>query len=235
MTSKAELIKLIERKRKSGVYLSILGFGRGNLNDATMEALADKGNGNYSYIDSVAEARKVLVEGASTLVTIAKDVKIQLEFNSQSVESYRLIGYENRVMSEDDFANDSADAGELGPGHSVSALYEFRPKTDSNTENIAELRLRYKTPDSQASQLLTQSISTKQPDLVSSEMRFATAVAGFALLLKRSEYTATLGWAQIEAMAEDALGEAPDSHRKEFLELVRVARGLSVSESQLAQ
>ncbi len=238
MTNKDELVKLIERKRKSGVYLSILGFGRGNLNDATMEQLADKGNGNYSYIDSVREAKKVLVEeGASTLITIAKDVKIQVEFDTDMVESYRLIGYENRVMANEDFDNDAADAGELGPGHSVSALYEFLPKEGANGNSIAELRLRYKLPSGEQSYLLAQDIGEQDESSAgaSTEMRFASAVAGFALLLKQSEFSGQLGWDQIEAMASDALGENPSTYRKELLELIRIARALSHKTSELAQ
>ncbi|MBL4637514.1 MAG: VWA domain-containing protein [Kofleriaceae bacterium] len=238
MTNKNELVKLIERKRKSGVYLSVLGFGRGNLNDATMEQLADKGNGNYSYIDSVSEAKKVLVEeGASTLITIAKDVKIQVEFDTEMVENYRLIGYENRVMANEDFDNDAADAGELGPGHSVSALYEFLPKEGANGKSIAELRLRYKLPNGEQSYLLTQDIGEENESSAgaSTEMRFASAVAGFALLLKHSEFSGQLGWDRVEAMASDALGENPSKYRKELLELIRVARGLSQSTSELAQ
>lgn len=238
MSNREELGKLIEKKREGGVYLSVLGFGRGNLNDATMEKLADKGNGNYSYIDSESEARKVLVEeGASTLITIAKDVKIQLEFNTENVESYRLIGYENRVMANEDFDNNAADAGELGPGHSVTALYEFLPRSDSKSTDIAALRLRYKGPKGGPNLQMNESIRADKENVegASNEMRFASAVAGFALLLKNSEYAGSLQWAKLETVALGALGKNPSKYRKELLELIRVARCLNSSASQLAQ
>jgi Ca-activated chloride channel family protein len=237
MTSKDALIDLIEEKRKSGVYFSALGFGRGNLNDATMEQLADKGNGNYSYIDSAAEAQKVLVdEGGSTLITIAKDVKVQVQFNDKAVESYRLIGYENRMLKKEDFENDKVDAGELGPGHSVTALYEVVLKPDSGAKKLVDVHLRYKRPDSNKSQLIVHSEAVTRSKLGrgSREMRFATAVAGFGLLLKKSEHKGSLTWKQLQGMAEEAVGQHKSKHRQEFLELVGVAARIAGPQAQLA-
>ncbi len=238
MTNKDALIELVEEKRKSGVYLSVLGFGRGNLKDATMEQIADKGNGNYSYIDSAREAQKVLVdEGGSTLVTIAKDVKIQVEFNSAAVKSYRLIGYENRMLAKEDFDNDKVDAGELGPGHSVTALYEVEPKAGKGNQPMATVKLRYKRPDSQKSELLTHNISPKRGAFAqaSQDMRFATSVAGFGLLLRNSKHRGTLTWRGLQAMAEDAVGNHKSEHRQEFLELIGAARKLAGPKAQLAK
>ena len=238
MTNKEELVKLIEKKRKSGVYLSVLGFGSGNLKDATMEQLADKGNGNYSYIDSAMEAQKVLVdEGGSTLITIAKDVKIQVEFNDKAVESYRLIGYENRMLAKEDFANDKVDAGELGPGHSVTALYEIVLKSEQNSDKLVDVRLRYKLPDASESKLIhhTQKVVGSKLTSGSSEMRFATAVAAFGLLLKESEHKGSLTWKQLQGLAEEAVGQHPSKYRQEFLELVGIAAKLAGPKAQLAQ
>ena len=241
MTSKDALIKLIEDKRKGGVYFSVLGFGSGNLNDATMEQIADKGNGNYSYIDSAAEARKVLVdEGGSTLITIAKDVKIQVQFNDKAVDSYRLIGYENRMLAKEDFENDKVDAGELGPGHSVTALYEIVLKPGNETDKLVDIRLRYKLPDAQESKLLVHGEAVTRDRLGSGspEMRFATAVAGFGLLLKKSEHKGSLTWRQLQGLAEDAVGQHPSKYRQEFLELIGIAARLAAAtagpETQIA-
>ena len=238
MTSKNALIELVEKKRKHGTYLSVLGFGRGNLNDATMEQIADKGNGNYSYIDSAAEARKVLVdEGGSTLVTIAKDVKIQVQFNSKAVESYRLIGYENRVLANKDFDNDKVDAGELGPGHSVTALYEVVPRKGAHSQKPVSIRLRYKRPNQTKSKLLVHQAKAAARGVAepSRDMRFASAVAGFGMLLSGSAHKGTLNWADLQAMAEDAVGSDSSVHRQEFLELIGIAAGLSRPEAQVAR
>ncbi len=238
MTNKQDLIQLIERKRKSGVYLSVLGFGRGNLKDSTMEQIADKGNGNYSYIDSAAEARKVLVdEGGSTLITIAKDVKIQVEFNPDAVESYRLIGYENRKLAKKDFENDNVDAGELGPGHSVTALYEVTPKAGSRAQSLATVRLRYKRPNASESKLLTANITNRSTTfaLASQDMRFAISVAGFGLLLRDSKHRGSLTWHALGAMAEDAVGNHKSRYRQEFLELIGLARKIAGPKAQLAK
>lgn len=237
MTNKEALIELVKEQRKGGVYFSVLGFGSGNLNDATMEQIADKGNGNYSYIDSAAEARKVLVdEGGSTLITIAKDVKIQVQFNDKAIQSYRLIGYENRMLAKQDFENDKVDAGELGPGHSVTALYEIVLRPGTSADKLVDVRLRYKLPDAQESKLLVHSeaVANKKLGRASSEMRFATAVAGFGLLLKKSAHKGSLTWRQLQGMAEEAVGQHASKHRQEFLELVGIAAKLAGPEAQIA-
>ncbi len=237
MTNKDALISLVEKKREHGVYLSVLGFGRGNLKDATMEQIADKGNGNYSYIDSAREARKVLVdEGGATLVTIAKDVKVQVEFNPKAVESYRLIGYENRVLAKEDFDNDRVDAGELGAGHSVTALYEVVPTESRGSEQLATVQLRYKRPDKQESERLSHSIDGTAVTFenASQDMRFATSVAGFGLLLRNSKHAGKLDWETLQVMAETAVADHKSEHRREFLTLVDTARSLSGSRPKLA-
>jgi len=181
------LVNLIEDKRRSGVFLSVLGFGRGNYQDATMEQLADKGNGNYAYIDGLAEARKVLVEQAgATLQTIAKDVKIQVDFDPDVVQSYRLVGYTNRVLADRDFADDTKDAGEIGAGHTVTAMYEIEPKEDAEDAALMELKLRYKDPDGHQSKLVRVPVSDGGAGLAqtSDDFRFSAAVAGFGQRLQ---------------------------------------------------
>ncbi|NJK31227.1 MAG: VWA domain-containing protein [Deltaproteobacteria bacterium] len=224
-----DLQRLIERERESGVFLSVLGFGRGNLGDSTMELLADKGNGNYAYIDSISEARKVLIEEAgATLVTIAKDVKVQVEFDPARVESYRLIGYENRLLDARDFADDRKDAGEIGAGHSVTALYEIVPKAAEGEGPVAELRLRYKQPAGEQSQLLTFAIVDAGGELEGSsdDFRFAAAVAEFGMLLRGSDNAGGASWSQVVQLAAGAVGEDRGGHRREFMELVERAGAL---------
>ncbi|MCB1276997.1 VWA domain-containing protein, partial [Prosthecobacter sp.] len=256
-SSPDELEKLVTRKAKSGVFLSVLGFGTGNLKDRTMETLADKGNGNYAYIDSLSEARKVLVEQMSgTLVTIAKDVKIQVEFNPAAVRSYRLIGYENRMLAKEDFNDDTKDAGEIGAGHSVVALYEVvpanlppgaepRPAVDSlkyqapaiAPERLAEaaksgetmtVKLRYKEPDGDLSKLIEMPVKDDGKTLTASsdEYKFSAAVAGFGLLLRDSAYQGTLSWETVRRLAIDGKGADKLGYRGEFLQLIDKARGL---------
>ncbi len=235
-TDKAGLVALIEEKRKTGVYLSILGFGRGNLNDATMEQLADKGNGNYSYIDSVQEAQKVLVEeGGANFVTLAKDVKIQVEFDAEVVENYRLVGYENRMMANEDFANDARDAGEMGPGHSVTAVYELLLKDGAAEAPLAEVKLRYKRPGETQSIEFSHRVGAQSESGVSADMHFAAAVTAFALLLKESKYRGDLNWTKVVAMAEAAVSDAPSKRRQEFLSLVKIAAGLAAPGQVLAR
>ena len=209
VTSQDELVRLIEEERASGVFLSVLGVGTGNLKDSTMEKLADKGNGNYAYLDSLHEARKVLVrEAGATLTTIAKDVKIQVEFNPKTVAAYRLIGYENRVLRNEDFNDDKKDAGEIGAGHTVTALYEIIPagaevdapsvdplryqqKPDptraASTSELATVKVRYKAPDGDVSRLIT-TVMQARPRAMSPNLGFASAVAEFGMLLTGSEY-----------------------------------------------
>ncbi len=240
---------LVEAQRKSGVALTTLGFGAGNYNDRLMEQLADAGNGNHAYIDTLQEANKVLVEQMSaTLLTIAKDVKIQIEFNPALVGEYRLIGYENRVLRREDFNNDAVDAGDIGAGHTVTALYEIALKGSGGSLNdplhygptaadsaprgdeIAFLRLRYKQPDSEVSQLLEQPIRRGQVvgdwRETSERFRFAAAVAGFGQVLRGGRYTRDFGYDEVLALARTARGTDPHGYRGEFLNLVGLARSL---------
>lgn len=235
----------IKAKRESGTTLSVLGFGRGNLDDATMQALAQNGNGNASYISSFREAQKVLVEEmGGTLDMIAKDVKIQVEFNPAVVSEYRLIGYETRALNREDFNNDAVDAGDIGAGHTVTALYEITPvgsgaelieplrygqvtETPAAGGEIAFLRMRYKLPDSDISQLIEQPVT---PDVVygdiaeaSEDMRFAAAVAAFGQKLKGSNYGSAMGWDDVEALARSGRGADESGYRAEFIQLVEAA------------
>ncbi len=243
-SSDAELTRLIEEKRESGIYLSALGFGTGNYKDAKMEKIANNGNGNFYYIDQILEAKKVLVnEMGGTLLTIAKDVKIQLEFNPAKVAQYRLIGYENRLLRNEDFADDTKDAGELGAGHSVTALYEIVPRepgeeiTSSTkytyqttsiapeayaSKDMATLRFRYKPPQDTTSQLIEQTILDEQTSLNSatSDFRFAAAVAEFGLLLRDSDHKKNASYEQVLSLGQAARGDDREGYRASFLELV---------------
>jgi Ca-activated chloride channel homolog len=253
VSSDGELVRLIEEKRQSGVFLSVLGFGEGNLQDAKMEKLADHGNGNYSYIDSFREARKVLgTEAGGTLVTIAKDVKIQVEFNPARVRAYRLIGYENRVLRAEDFADDRKDAGEIGAGHTVTALYEIVPvgigidlpavaplkyqtpsvpSGDSSSRELLTVKLRHKAPDGGRSRLQTVVVEDREPRLEpSTNLRFASAVAAFGMLLRDSEYRGAASWSQVIDLARGAVGSDLDGYRSEFLALARNAASLATRE-----
>jgi Ca-activated chloride channel family protein len=248
-TSQGDLVRLIEQKREHGVFLSVLGFGSGNLKDATMEQLADKGNGNYAYIDSLAEARKVLVEQAgATLVTIAKDVKIQIEWNPLEVESYRLIGYENRKLAHQDFDDDKKDAGEIGAGHTVTALYEVVPARGAGGEDGANLRyqsgrnttaaagsgelmhlkLRFKRPMGADSKLITFAVRDDERTLAQSsdDFRFAAAVAEFGMLLRDSQHRGKASFAQARKLAAGALGHDKGGHRSGFLRMIDMALAL---------
>ncbi len=255
VTDQSELTKLIERERASGVFLSVLGFGTGNLKDATMELLADKGNGNYAYIDTPAEGRKVLVEQmGATLFTIAKDVKIQVEFNPARVAAYRLIGYENRILAKEDFNDDKKDAGEIGAGHTVTALYEIipagqpvpgapsvdalkyqtpAPVTDGRpgSGDLLTVKLRYKASDGDTSKLLEVPLAAENiPPFASAseDFRFAAAVAAFGLKLRQSPEAGNLSWDDIQKIARGALGADPGSHRAEFLTLIEQAKSLGL-------
>jgi Ca-activated chloride channel homolog len=244
VTSPDELQKLIEEKRKTGVHLTVLGFGMGNYRDDTMEVLADKGNGSYAYIDSLLEARKVLVkEMSGTLFTVAKDVKIQVEFNPAKVSAYRLLGYENRALADEDFNNDKKDAGEIGAGHTVTALYELipagaqplvdplkyqkaEPQKPLPTEGAASselmtVKLRYKPLASDKSVLLDTVIKDGNAALAqtSEDFRFAAAVAGYGLLLTGSELAGDLTWQQVIQLAKDARGGDEEGWRAEFIRL----------------
>ena len=246
--NQSDLYQLIEQKRQLGIFLTVLGFGQGNLNDTTMELLADKGNGHYAYIDTLQEAKKVLVnEMGGTLFTIAKDVKIQLQFNPARVKSYRLIGYENRLLQREDFADDKKDAGELGAGHTVTALYEIVPAgkhLPKDTLNYVEtsiksaalkrdewltLELRYKAPNEEQSQLIRHKLS-KPKNLMahaSTDMRFASAVAEFGLLLNNSSFKANASFSSVNNRARMALGDDPHGYRAAFIQLSQAAELLT--------
>lgn len=227
LTSVEELERLVETERRSGVFLSVLGFGTGNIKDNRMETLADKGNGNYAYIDSLSEARKVLVEEmGATLVTVAKDVKLQVEFNSDIVSEYRLIGYENRALAAEDFADDTKDAGEIGAGHSVTALYEVRlvqrdMRSALSQGDLATLHIRCKKPDGEQSMQFDYEIGRESYQRTPSDnIRFASCVAAFGMVLRDSEYCGNMQFEDVLAMLEELdLGE--DEYKQEFVSLVR--------------
>jgi Ca-activated chloride channel family protein len=250
-TSDGELTRLIEDKRKSGVFLTVLGFGTGNTKDSTMETLADKGNGNYAYIDTLSEARKVLVrEAGSTLVTIAKDVKLQVEMNPLKVQSYKLIGYENRLLAKEDFNDDKKDAGEIGAGHSVTALYEIVPKGAPTPAGSSVDALKYQAPGAPSaaaasSDLMTVSVRYKQPQgdtstklsyvvadsakpisQASDDYRFSVAVANVALLLRGSADVKQSSLGTAKSLAAGALGSDLHGDRREFLSLIDEAQRL---------
>lgn len=236
-----ELQDFVERKRQSGVYLSVLGFGEGNYNDEMMQKLAQNGNGNAAFIDSLNEARKVLVdEATSTLFPIANDVKIQVEFNPAAVSEYRLIGYETRLLNKDDFNNDKVDAGDIGAGHTVTALYELTPKgskarlidplrygeadaPEAPAGEYAFVKIRYKLPGEAESRLVTQPVNaaSEKPD---PEANFAAAVAGFGQLLRGGEFTKGYSYDDVLALATDSKGRDEFGYRAEFINLVRFAK-----------
>ena len=235
-----ELVKLIEKKRESGIFLTVLGFGMGNYKDGKMEQLADKGNGNYAYIDNLLEAKKVLVTQMSgTLYTVAKDVKVQVEFNPRKVHSYRLIGYENRSMANEDFNNDKKDAAEVGMGHSITALYEiilatknqsskvdklkYQTQTSSNLDELATVKIRYKKPDGKTSTLMSKIIKEGESDISTVDANFVQSVAGFGMILRDSKYKKDLNYAQLIALAKDSKGEDREGYRAEFIKMMEQA------------
>ena len=256
VSSEGELVRLIEEQRQSGIFLTVLGFGTGNLKDARMEQLADKGNGHYAYVDNILEARKVFVqELGATLLTVAKDVKIQVEFNPARVAAYRLIGYENRLLANEDFNDDARDAGELGAGHSVTALYEIVPagapldvkvgsvdplkyqRPDPGAGRSAgggewmTVKLRYKEPSGSTSRLIARTVGgeTAAP---SESFRFASAVAGVGMLLRDSEYKGSATWQSLLALARGARGGDREGYRAEFIRLVETMDLLSRQEAR---
>ncbi|MEE8461681.1 MAG: von Willebrand factor type A domain-containing protein [Acidobacteriota bacterium] len=255
-TNQGDLTRLIEDNAKSGVFLTVLGFGMGNYKDSTLEKLADMGNGNYAYIDTINEARKVLVDEINaTLVTIAKDVKIQIEFNPLQVSAYRLIGYENRLLRKEDFNDDTKDAGEIGAGHTVTALYEIVPagkglqipgvdplkyQTPMGTTDVAQsgelltLKLRYKQPDGETSRLLEFPVRDggKAYSQASQDFKFAAAVASFGMILRQSPYQGNGTLAAVLELAQEGKGSDPHGYRGEFLELVKQAIELRNSDSR---
>lgn len=256
-TSRESLVEMVERNGKKNIYLSILGFGMGNYKDGLMETLSNKGNGNYAYIDSQLEARKVMVEQLSgTLVTIAKDVKIQVEFNPKFVESYRLVGYENRVLKSEDFNNDAKDAGDIGAGHTVTALYEIVPTgqnstnskidslkyqseafkrpaiiaADNNSNELLTLKIRYKKPDGDVSAKLEFTLMQKDCSFesTSESFKFASAVALFGMLLRNSEHVQYGTYSKVIEVARHSKGSDKNSYRQEFIDLVKKAEGMKI-------
>jgi Ca-activated chloride channel homolog len=249
VSSDAEMIRLVETRREEGTFLTVLGFGTGNLKDTKMEQMADKGNGHYAYIDSFREAKKVFVrEFGGTLFTVAKDVKIQVEFNPARVQAYRLLGYENRLLNREDFADDRKDAGEIGAGHTVTALYEVVPvgatpvatagdsltyqqvairQSAHRSSELLTVRLRYKEPTGSKSRLLSTAIVDEGSPSASPDLRFASAVAAFSMILRNADSKGTATYDMVLALAREARGEDPEGYRAEFITMVDQARMLS--------
>jgi len=246
MSSDAEMQRLIEEKKLSGIFLTCLGFGMGNYQDSKLEILADKGNGNYAYIDNLLEAKKVLVtEIGGTLLTLAKDVKIQVEFNPMVIESYRLVGYENRLLNEEDFNDDKKDAGEIGAGHSVTALYEVVLKGQGESPSVDPLRystnepnqsalgnemltvkFRYKKPDGDVSMLIERNLENKITSWneVSDNFKFSAAVSAFGMILRDSEFKGTSSFDNVLSIANESKGNDKNGYRAEFIRIVELAK-----------
>ena len=256
-SSDGELVSLIEKERESGVFLTVLGFGTGNYKDNKMQQLADSGNGNHYYIDNINEGRKVLVsEFGGTLFTIAKDVKIQIEFNPNKVQGYRLIGYENRILNKEDFNDDKKDAGELGSGHRVTALYEIIPsgtkseflgsvddlkyqkqevaKSASKTDEMLTIKLRYKQPDGDVSQKIEKPVLSTilNEKGTSNNFRFAAAVAEFGMLLRDSEFKKNATYAQAALLAKGAMGKDENGYRRELVDMIKTMGALQVTSAE---
>jgi Ca-activated chloride channel family protein len=254
-SSDADMIRLIEEKRDQGTFLTVLGFGTGNLKDSKMEQIADHGNGNFSYIDNALEAKKVLVsEMGGTLLTVAKDVKIQVEFNPTKVAAYRLIGYENRLLADEDFNDDRKDAGEVGSGHTVTALYEVIPVGVETPVKVADLdplryqesgvrsdatdspellfvKLRYKEPDGETSELMQLAVLDEERN-ASEDFRFASAVAAWGMLLRDSEFCSDFTLGEVVHLARESLGSDQEGYRREFLRLVEAAQAMELLERE---
>ena len=250
VSSDQELEKLIEQKRKSGVFLTVLGYGMGNYKDSKMQTLAEKGNGNHAYIDNLQEANRVLVnEFGATLHTVAKDVKLQVEFNPTQVQAYRLIGYESRLLADEDFNNDTKDAGEMGAGHTVTAFYEVIPvgvKSDftgkvddlkyqkkekvsvkpTGSNELLTVKLRYKAPDKDVSKKMELPFVDSKGNNVSSDFRFASAVAMFGQLLRNSDFKGNASYDKVISLAKQGLNNDDKGYRREFVRLVEAARGI---------
>jgi Ca-activated chloride channel family protein len=250
ISSEGALQRLVEEKRKTGIFLSVMGFGMGNYKDSHIETLADKGNGNYAYIDNIQEAQKEFVqEFGGTLFTIAKDVKLQLEFNPRHVQAYRLIGYENRALKNEEFHDDKKDAGEMGSGHTVTALYEIVPtgaksdylaktdalkyqKTDASeigkSDELLTLKIRYKQSDSEKSALFETTVNNISKPIAScsENLRFASAVTEFGLLLRNSEFKGSATYSNVISRAKNAFCKDEEGYRAEFVQLVKTAQSL---------
>lgn len=254
-SSDAELERLIEQKRDRGVFLTVLGYGTGNYKDNKMELLANKGNGNYAYIDTLLEAQKVLVNDLrGTLFTIAKDVKIQVEFNPGKVQAYRLIGYENRLLRDQDFNDDRKDAGEIGSGHTITALYEViptgvksdvelpdidplkfqKPTASSNSSDLMNLKLRYKQPTGSKSQLISTAIADKNRSIQSAtdNLKFSAAVAMYGMVLRDSDYKGKATFNQVLDLADQAKGKDPQGYRTAFMQLVERSQTLQQAKAR---
>jgi Ca-activated chloride channel family protein len=259
ITSHSDLMRLIEGKRQSGIFLSVLGVGESNLKDSTMEMLADKGNGNYSYLDSLQEARRVLIaEAGSTFVTVAKDVKLQIEFNPRFASAYRLIGYENRMLRKEDFNNDRKDAGEMGAGHTVTALYEIVPAgaavpnggvdplkyqqpvdppartIATNSTELMNVKVRYKAPDGDTSKVLEFPVR-ENGRRMTPNLGFAASVAQFGLLLRNSENRGDATWDKTLSLAREHRGDDRDGYRAEFARLIDLAAALEARRSTTSE
>lgn len=249
VSSTSEMERLVEKERESGIFMSVLGFGTGNIKDDKMETIADKGNGNYAYIDNIQEARKVFIsEFGGTLFTIAKDVKFQLEFNPKQVKAYRLVGYENRLLNDEEFNDDTKDAGEMGSGHTVTALYEIIPANSDDeipsvdplkyqdsksvsekfSKELLTVKLRYKDPKGGKSKLLEQSVDAKMVRKTSDDYRFSAAVASFGMLLRNSGYKGDTTIASILELAKNAKGVDAEGYRSEFIQLVKTVDDLKL-------
>lgn len=245
----SEMGRLVEKEREKGVFMTVLGFGMGNLKDDKMESIADKGNGNYAYIDNIQEARKVFItEFGGTMYTIAKDVKFQLEFNPKQVQSYRLVGYENRLLNDEDFNNDTKDAGEMGAGHTVTALYEIvpadgmtkaplidplkyqssKPISGEISKELLNIKLRYKNPDGRNSKLMELAVQSKLQKNTSDNFRFSAAVASFGMLLRNSDFKGETSVDSIVKLAKHAKGEDENGYRSEFIQLVKMVDDLNL-------
>ena len=245
VSSTSEMERLVEKERDNGVFMTVLGFGTGNVKDDKMETIADKGNGNYAYIDNIREARKILIsEFGGTLFSIAKDVKFQIEFNPKQVKSYRLIGYENRLLNDEDFNDDKKDAGEMGAGHTVTALYEIvlanskskkhRPSVDplkyqttktvrgKISDELLTIKLRYKEPDGRKSKLLKIPVDNRLQENTSDNFRFSAAVAELGMLLRNSEFAGDTSVDSILELARGAKGDDEEGYRSEFIQLVKM-------------
>jgi Ca-activated chloride channel family protein len=248
-SSDKDMQTLIEEKRKTSIYLTVLGYGMGNIKDSKMETLANKGNGNYAYIDNISEARKVLInEFGGTLFTIAKDVKLQVEFNPEKVQAYRLVGYENRLLEDRDFNDDTKDAGEMGSGHTVTALYEIIPmgvkssfsgaiddlkyqenkkvKTNGNSKEMLTVKLRYKDPNGHTSKMIQEAVVDHSSPLIntSNNFRFAASVAEFGMLIRQSDFKQNASFERVIQTASGAMGADKEGYRSEFIKLVKSAR-----------
>ena len=251
VSSDEGLEKLIEQERKSGVFLTVLGYGMGNYKDSKMQVLAEKGNGNHAYIDNLQEANRVLVnEFGATMHTVAKDVKLQIEFNPSQVQAYRLIGYESRLLKDEDFNNDAKDAGEMGAGHTVTAFYEVVPagiKSDftgkvddlkyqktkpapavtNNSKELLTVKLRYKAPDGNTSKKIEQPLIDDKKEKVSSDFRFASAVAMFGQLLRDSDFKGDATYDKVISLAKTSLDNDEKGYRRDFIRLAETAEGLA--------